>query len=238
MRRTALFVATAFVLSACQNGSGEPRIEKGTGTGAGVGAVLGGVIGAIVDKNDVRGVAVGGALGAAAGAAVGSIFDRQQKDLENQLEQERADNQVQIERVRDDLLRINLSNEVSFEVNSATLNPAFEPSLAKLADVLEKYSETEATIIGYTDSTGTEEYNLQLSQQRAYAVRDALEQDGVSAWRLQAEGRGEAEPRADNSTARGRELNRRVEILVRPTDNTQSTSPAPAAAPASSDSNW
>ena len=230
MRRTAFrslaaVSLTALSLAACQNSSGEPGIEKGTGTGAAAGAVLGGVLGAVLDKNDVRGVALGGAVGAAAGAAIGNIFDRQQKDLEDTLEKERANNEIEIERVRDDLLKINLANEVSFETDSADLNPAFEPSIAKLADVLAKYNETEATIVGYTDSTGSEAYNQQLSERRAWAVRDVLERDGVPAYRLVAEGRGESSPRADNSTVRGRQLNRRVEILVHPTD----TPPAPAA---------
>ncbi|MCB1833823.1 MAG: OmpA family protein [Geminicoccaceae bacterium] len=230
MRRTAFrslaaVSLTALSLAACQNSSGEPGIEKGTGTGAAAGAVLGGVLGAVLDKNDVRGVALGGAVGAAAGAAIGNIFDRQQKDLEDTLEKERANNEIEIERVRDDLLKINLANEVSFETDSADLNPAFEPSIAKLADVLAKYNETEATIVGYTDSTGSEAYNQQLSERRAWAVRDALERDGVPAYRLVAEGRGESSPRADNATARGRQLNRRVEILVHPSD----TPPAPAA---------
>ena len=161
-------------------------------------------------------VAVGGTVGAAAGAAVGSIFDRQQKELEEALERERAANEVEIERVSEDLLRINLANEVSFEVDSAEINPAFEPTLQKLADVLRDYGQTQATIAGHADATGSDEYNKALSQRRAWAVSDALERYGVSATRLTAVGKGESEPRADNSTARGRQLNRRVEILVSP----------------------
>ncbi|MEZ5825130.1 MAG: OmpA family protein [Geminicoccaceae bacterium] len=227
MSRTAVLALSlsALSLAACQTTpDGRPQVERGAGTGAAAGAVIGGVIGAVLDKNDVRGVAVGGAVGAAAGAAIGSIFDRQQKELEDTLEKERAANEIEIERVRDDLLKINLANEVSFEVDSAELNSAFEPSIAKLADVLSNYDQTEATIVGHTDSTGSDAYNLQLSERRAWAVRDALEQYGVPGYRLVAEGRGESQPRADNGTARGRQLNRRVEILVHPTAG--SASPA------------
>jgi outer membrane protein OmpA-like peptidoglycan-associated protein len=118
--------------------------------------------------------------------------------------------------VRDDLLKLTLANEVSFDVNSATVKPSFKPSLTKVADVLKRY-ESQMTIVGHTDSSGSESYNQQLSERRARAVRDELVRLGVPAARLSATGRGEFEPRADNSTESGRSQNRRVEILVQST---------------------
>ena len=216
----AFLPIVCLALAACQATPESEPIGRGAGTGAAAGAVIGGVIGAVLDKNDVRGVAVGGAVGAAAGAAVGSIFDRQQKELEETLERERAADEIEIERVRDDLLRINLANEISFETDSSTVSTAFEPTLQKLADVLRKYEQTRALVVGHADSTGSDAYNLDLSERRAWAVSDALERYGVPRTRLAAEGRGESEPRADNATIRGRQLNRRVEILVSPHQET------------------
>jgi outer membrane protein OmpA-like peptidoglycan-associated protein len=73
------------------------------------------------------------------------------------------------------------------------------------------------TVVGHTDATGSESYNQQLSERRAEAVRAELIRDGVPAARLDAMGRGEVEPRADNGTVTGRAQNRRVEILVQST---------------------
>jgi outer membrane protein OmpA-like peptidoglycan-associated protein len=115
-----------------------------------------------------------------------------------------------------DLLKLTLANEVSFDVDSATVKPSFKPSLAKVADVLKEY-DTQLTVVGHTDSSGSESYNQQLSERRARAVRDELVRLGVPSSRLSAIGRGEFEPRADNSSTSGRAQNRRVEILVQST---------------------
>ncbi len=217
MRAAVSAVAVAFLLAACAPGpEGRPQPGQRTATGAAVGAVLGGVAGAILDKNDVRGVAVGAAVGAVVGGGIGYLMDRQQAEFEKALEAERAARTAEVERVREDLLRITLSNEVSFDFDSAEIRPAFRPTLERLAAVLVKYDRSRARIVGHTDSVGSEDYNLELSLRRAEAVRRALIAYGVPAERLSAEGRGEAEPRASNATAAGRQLNRRVEIFVSP----------------------
>lgn len=213
MRVGLLAFASVLALAACQGG--EIR-DRGTATGAGAGAVLGGVLGAVLDKNDARGVTAGAAAGAILGGAVGSIFDRQQEEFEDTLREEQVANEVEIERVRDDLLRINLANEVSFDLDSAEIRPAFQDTLSKLADVLAKYDRSQATVVGHTDSSGSDTYNQDLSERRAQAVVSELARYGVPSFRLHAEGRGESQPRAENSTAAGRQLNRRVEILVSP----------------------
>lgn len=217
MRAPASLLAAGLLLGACQPGpDGQPRIGEKTATGAAVGAVLGGVAGAILDKNDVRGVAVGAAVGAAVGGGIGYALDRQERAFREALERERAERVAEVERVREDALRITFSDEVMFDFDSATIRPGFRETLRRVADVLLDYPESEATIVGHTDSVGSEAYNLELSRRRAEAVREALIAEGVPPERLRAEGRGEAEPRADNATEAGRQLNRRVEIYVSP----------------------
>jgi outer membrane protein OmpA-like peptidoglycan-associated protein len=144
-------------------------------------------------------------------------MDRQEADLRQQLANERTDHAIELERVRDDLLKLTLANEISFDFGSAAIKPAFKPTLSKLAEVLRKYDRNDITIVGHTDSAGSDSYNQLLSERRAMAVRDELNMLGVPSGRVRAVGRGEFEPRADNGTEAGRQLNRRVEILVQST---------------------
>jgi len=217
--RATTVVALASLLAACTTSpEGRQQIGEHTATGAAVGAVLGGVAGAILDKNDVRGVAVGAAVGAAAGGSIGYLMDQRQKAFAKSLEAERAARTAEVERLRDDLLEITLFDEVGFDFDSAEIEPAFRPTLRRPAEVLIKYDQSHARIVGHTDSVGPEDYNLELSLRRAEAVRRALIDYGVPPERFTAEGRGEAEPRADNTTEVGRQRNCRVEIYVSPAE--------------------
>ncbi len=182
--------------------------------GAGIGAVAGAIIGHQIDHGSGRWV--GAAVGALAGGAVGHYMDRQQREFERALRREREAHQLEIERLKDDTLKLSLDSEVSFDFNKADIKPAFRPSLDKLADVLLKYDRTVVHVVGHTDSVGSEAYNQQLSERRARAVADYLASRGVPRDRLRSEGRGETEPRASNATEAGRQLNRRVEIYVKP----------------------
>lgn len=192
---------------------GQPRTDR-TATGAVIGAIGGAIVGHQVDS---KGGAVAGAIiGGATGAAVGNYMDRQEQAFEEALAEERRQNAIQVERVRQDLLKLTLDSEVSFDFDSAAIKPNFKPSLDKLADVLAKYDRTEVMIVGHTDAVGSESYNQRLSERRAFAVSDYLMDRGISRYRLRPEGRGESEPRATNDTAAGRQLNRRVEVFIRP----------------------
>lgn len=214
MRRTSYLALGCLLLAGCTTHADGTQSVNKTAVGATVGAVAGGVLGNRLDKkNRTRGTIIGAAAGAAAGGGIGYMMDRQEAELREQLVAERAQHAVEIERVRDDLLKLTLANEISFDVNSATVKPSFKPSLAKVADVLKRY-DTQVTIVGHTDSTGSESYNQQLSERRAQAVLEELTRLGVPYARLSAIGRGEYEPRADNSTPAGRAQNRRVEIMV------------------------
>ncbi len=217
MRVTTCVALGSLLLAGCATQSDGTQSVNKTAVGAGVGALAGGVLGNRLDKKHrTVGTAIGAVAGAAAGGGLGYMMDRQEAEMRDQLASERAQHAVEVERVRDDLLKLTLANEVSFDINSATVKPTFKPSLAKVAEVLKGY-DNRMTVVGYTDSTGSESYNQQLSERRAEAVRAELIRDGVPGERLSAAGRGESEPRADNGTADGRAQNRRVEILVQST---------------------
>lgn len=209
-------VCGGLLLAGCA-GNGQPAGEYDkTVIGAATGAVIGGVAGAVLDKKDRRGVPIGAAVGAAIGGGIGYLFDRQEQELRAAVAREQEAGRAEVERVRDDLMKITLQNEVLFDFDRAEIKPAFAPTLDRLADVLRKYDRTVVTVVGHTDSLGSEAYNQRLSERRAQAVVDALAARGVPPARMSAAGRGESEPRADNATEAGRQLNRRVEILVSP----------------------
>lgn len=104
--------------------------------------------------------------------------------------------------------------DVLFETNKYALSQEAQLKLAKLSGIIQAHPGLNLAIEGYTDTTGTPDYNLKLSQQRADAVHDFLVSQGLSADTITAKGLGQADPVADNSTAAGRKLNRRVEIIV------------------------
>lgn len=217
MKTSLLLMLGCLAIAGCTTHPDGTQSVNRTAVGAAVGAVAGGVLGNRVDDDDRgRGTAIGAVSGAAVGAGVGYMMDRQEQEFRQELADERAANEVEIERVRDDLLRLTLANEVSFDFDSADVKPAFAPTLQKLADVLRKYDRNVVTIVGHTDATGTEAYNGALSLRRAEAVIRELRRRGVPGSRMSAIGRGEDEPRASNASEAGRQLNRRVEILVQP----------------------
>ncbi len=183
-------------------------------TGAAIGAIAGAVLGHQVDGD--KGRFIGAAAGAIAGGAVGNYMDKQQRELEAQLAEERRNNEIELERLKNNVLKVNLSSEVSFDFNKADIKPGFYGSLNKLASVVAKYNNTIVHIVGHTDDRGSDSYNQQLSERRALSVKDYLAAHGVSASRIRTEGRGESEPRATNATPEGRAMNRRVEIYLKP----------------------
>jgi outer membrane protein OmpA-like peptidoglycan-associated protein len=104
--------------------------------------------------------------------------------------------------------------DVLFDFNKYTLKPEARERLARISGIVLAYPDLKLQVEGYTDSIGTEEYNQTLSDKRAEAVRDYIVTSGVSMNNVVARGMGKADPVADNSTAAGRQLNRRVEMIV------------------------
>jgi outer membrane protein OmpA-like peptidoglycan-associated protein len=130
--------------------------------------------------------------------------------LTDQLSQELSD--LEAEHTERGLV-ITLDN-ILFDANKTELTPGVDNTLDKIADVLQQYEGHNLMVEGFTDSIGPEDYNEYLSQQRAEAVKDALVERGVSPERIDARGYGEQYPIATNNTNTGRQLNRRVEIIV------------------------
>lgn len=185
-----------------------------TKVGAGVGAVTGAVVGHLV--NDDAGKYIGAAVGALAGGAVGNYMDRQQQAFEQALAEEQRRHNLEIQRLQDGSIKLDIPSEISFDFDSAAIKPAFVPSLDKVANIVREYNRTVVHIIGHTDSIGSESYNMNLSQRRAGSVAEFLAVRGIGWQRLRTEGRGEWEPRASNATPAGRQLNRRVEMVIKP----------------------
>lgn len=111
---------------------------------------------------------------------------------------------------------LNMPNNVTFDSSSATLKPAGANTLTGVAMVLKEYPKTAVNVVGYTDSTGSHDLNMRLSQQRADSVASSLITQGVDASRIRTSGMGPANPIASNSTAEGKAQNRRVEITLSP----------------------
>jgi outer membrane protein OmpA-like peptidoglycan-associated protein len=218
--RAVTLTATVALLAACAQDPEQPRtVGRGTAIGLAAGVATGAVLGNVLAASGraAAGTAIGAAIGAALAGGAGLAMDRQRRDFEDQLAEERAQNAVQVEQLRGDVLVLTLDSEVQFATSSAAVKPGFERTLTKVANVLQRHPGTEITVIGHTDSTGSDAYNQRLSQRRAEAVRDRLVAGGVPADQLSTVGRGSLEPRADNATPEGRAANRRVEmVLTRP----------------------
>ena len=198
------------ILASCATDDPDRRAKQG----AAIGALAGAVIGHQISHDN--GAILGGAIGALAGGSVGSYQDNQQLELEKALEEERQNQQVEIQRLQDETLKVSLSNEASFDFDRYALKPAFYPALDKLSALLAKYDRTLLYVIGHTDSVGSESYNTTLSNERARSVAMYLNAEGVDIRRIRTEGRGESEPRVANDTAEHRAMNRRVEIYIKP----------------------
>ena len=214
-----LSLAILFGLSACATdefGNRRPYTdaEKGVLIGAASGAVLGGAVSK--KKNRNKGVLIGAIGGGLAGGAVGAYMDKQKKDLERALAPEQNAGAIQIEKLPQNALRITMTEQTAFAVDSAEIKPRFHSTMDKISNVLNQYGKTELTIVGHTDSTGTTQHNQTLSESRAKAVHNYFLQKGVVSQRLESQGLGESAPRASNATADSRQLNRRVEIVIEP----------------------
>ena len=219
MNGKVLLVSTLVVslLAGCESIDPYTRETKtsNTATGAGIGAVAGGIAGALINKGDRgKGAVIGAALGAGVGAGVGNYMDQQEAELRRTLD----GSGVSVTRMGDRIL-LNMPGNITFDTDKSDIKSGFYAVLDSVALVLKKFNQSAIQVSGHTDSTGSREYNQQLSLQRAQTVAYYLQRHGVDAIRMNTVGYGEDRPIADNGTASGRAQNRRVEVEILPPRN-------------------
>jgi len=178
--------------------------------GAGAGAAVGMISGNDAKQRRQRAL-IGAGVGALAGGAVGAYMDKQEDELRKVM----RDSGVTVTRKGDDII-LNMPGNVTFRTDSADLNAQFYKVLDGVALVAKKYDKTIIEVAGHTDSTGTADYNRQLSQRRASSVSGYLVSRGVAQARIMTAAGGEDHPIASNATEEGRTANRRVEVTLAP----------------------
>ncbi|MGB4584061.1 MAG: OmpA family protein [Rhodoferax sp.] len=198
----AALSATLVLLTGCANMT---DAQRSSAIGAGVGALTGAAIGDSTKS---------AAIGAGVGALGGYIWSNQMAQKKAAMEQATAGTGVDVTQTADNQLKLNIPSDISFDVNSAVIKPNLRPILDQFAQGLANQPNTEIRIIGHTDSSGSDAINNPLSVNRAASARNYLVSRGVSAQRIQIEGRGSYEPIADNYTEAGRAKNRRIEMFL------------------------
>ena len=215
-RTTLLALAAAFTVAGSQTTdayTGEKKVNNTT-KGAGIGAAAGAVLGALTGDNSKERrerALIGAGVGALTGAGVGAYMDKQEAKLRAQLQ----GTGVSVTRSGDNLI-LNMPGNVTFKTASADLNSNFYKVLDSVALVLKEFDKTLIDVEGHTDSDGSDDYNQQLSMQRATSVGAYLQSHGVNSQRVVALGAGETRPIANNGTAEGKQQNRRVELKLQP----------------------
>jgi outer membrane protein OmpA-like peptidoglycan-associated protein len=216
MNRNALplvaVLVASLLVSACQTTNpytGQQQTSN-TAKGAGIGAAAGAVIGALAGGSR-KSALIGAGVGVLAGGAVGSYMDSQEAKMRQQLQ----GTGVSVTRNGDTLI-LNMPGNITFPTNQSDVNASFYPVLNSVALVLKEYEKTTIDVVGHTDSTGTMQLNMQLSQARASSVGQYLQGQGVLAARIATQGVGPQYPIASNDTPEGRAQNRRVELILRP----------------------
>ncbi len=188
--------------------------QTGTAIGAGTGAVVGGVIGAATGSKNQRekaaaGAAAGAVIGGLLGNRIGAYMDKQEADLRNAMASTISQNNATIQRNNEQMLTATFKSDLFFDVSSSTIKPGGYAELDRVANVLAQYPQTMIRVEGHTDQTGSEQYNLQLSDRRANAVKNALTQKGIDAARITPVGMGECCPVSSDNAA-----NRRVSMVL------------------------
>jgi len=213
---TAALLCAAFVAGGCQTldpYTQESKTSKAT-KGAIIGAVSGAVVGLVSGDDAVerrQRALIGAGVGALAGGSIGYYMDRQEDKLRAELQ----GTGVRVYRDGDNIT-LNMPGNVTFATDSADLNASFFDVLTSVSKVLDEFDQTVVEVAGHTDSTGSENYNQNLSERRAGSVAQYLTSQGINSQRLITVGMGELRPVADNDSSEGRQTNRRVEITMVP----------------------
>jgi outer membrane protein OmpA-like peptidoglycan-associated protein len=202
-RRSIMCLAIALAISACAALSNK---EKGAIIGAGTGGAVGAVIGNQTGST-TRGAIIGAVVGGVAGTIIGNQMDQQAKELKQNIPG------ATVARIGEGI-QVTFASGLLYDFDSDVVRAVAAENLRNLAASLGKYPNTDLLIVGYTDSDGTSDYNLALSERRAMAVSSFLATQGVTVARLRTAGRGEMEPVSTNDSEVGRQLNRRVEVAI------------------------
>ena len=206
----AVFASGCTTLDAYTREEKTSTATKGALIGAAAGAVVGLISGDDAVERRQRAL-IGAGVGALAGGSIGYYMDKQEAELRAELE----GTGVSVSRIGDNIT-LNMPGNVTFATDSSDLSPAFFDVLNSVGKVLGEYEKTVVEVAGHTDSTGSDAYNQSLSERRARSVSTYLQGQGVITERLITVGMGESRPVADNTTADGRQANRRVEITMVP----------------------
>lgn len=212
-----LSVFTVVAFTNCKAVKNANNKQKGAVIGATGGAVLGAIIGNNVGKggNGELGAVIGGVVGGAAGVIIGNKMDKQAKEIEQEVpgaEVERVDDAIVV------TFEDGSGSGVHFATNKYNLDADSQNTLNRLIGIFKEYPDTNILVVGHTDSTGDADYNMTLSKNRAYAVTNYLDDNGISRGRLNTNWFGETKPLHDNSNATGRAKNRRVNVAIVPND--------------------
>ncbi len=209
-----MLLAAIFILASCESVKNANNTQKGAAAGAAAGAIIGGILGNNVGSknNAALGAILGAAVGGVAGGVIGNKMDKQARDISNTLPG------AKVERVGEGIRLVLDENAINFEFGKSSLTVKAKENLDKLVAVFKEYPDTNLSVVGHTDSVGSDAINDKLSLQRATSVRDYLIANGIDAARLSTDGKGKKEPIADNATDEGRAANRRVEFAITAND--------------------
>ena len=218
-----IIVATAVALLAgCASpnpydGQGQGQADSGstgmskTAKYGGLGALAGALAGAAINHdNRGKGALIGAAVVGASAAGYGYYADQQEKKLRASM----ANTGVEVQR-QGDQIKLIMPGNITFATDSANIAPSFYQPLNNLAGSLKEFNQNQLEIVGYTDSTGARQHNMDLSQRRAQSVATYLTSQGVSGANLSARGAGPDNPVASNGDVNGRAQNRRVEVNLK-----------------------
>ncbi|MCD5974349.1 OmpA protein [Pseudomonas savastanoi pv. glycinea] len=219
-RRLIIAATAVAMLSGCASpnpydNQGQAQSAGGVSKTAkygGLGALAGALAGAAIDHNNRgKGALIGAAVVGAASAGYGYYADKQEKALRESM----ANTGVEVQR-QGDQIKLIMPGNITFATDSSAIASSFYSPLNNLAGSLKQFNQNNIEIVGYTDSTGSRQHNMDLSQQRAQSVSTYLTSQGVDPARLSVRGAGPDQPIASNADVNGRAQNRRVEVNLKP----------------------
>ena len=202
-KSSLIFASILIILAGCKNMN---KTQKGAVIGTAGGAAMGAIIGKAAG-NTALGAIIGATVGGVTGAIIGKQMDKQAKEIKRDVQG------AKVERVGEGIV-VEFNEKILFGFDRSDLTNTAANNLNKLANIMQKYPDTDIEVQGHTDNVGTNIYNLGLSERRANAVAAYLKTRGIRGTRLITKGYGESAPKYSNTSEDGRTQNRRVEFLI------------------------